>query len=84
MSHQAIFETWKRYKEQMAIDPGFSGQVMARVRERRAVHEAPESALISLLRHWAARPSARAAMIVIGVFAGLVRILMTLQFILFT
>jgi len=81
MNRQEIFEAWKRGKGQIEAHRDFSAEVMIRIRESRPAGGTSGWALIFLNRI-AARPWAKAAMIVLGVSLGLARILMTLQLIL--
>jgi len=81
MKHEEMFNTWKRHKERIAVSIGFPERVMTHVRERQAAQQAP-AVSASLLRRVVARPWAKAAVVVLGVLAGLVRIVMTLDLIL--
>jgi hypothetical protein len=82
MKHEEMFNTWKRHKEQIEVSPGFPEQVMARLREGRAAGHARAVASVSGLGRVVARPWAKAAVVVLGVLAGLVRIVLTLDLIL--
>lgn len=82
MNRQEIFETWLRRKERIEVRRDFSAEVMSRIRESRAAGGTP-ARVRHFLNQMAARPWAKAALIVVGVSLGLARILMTLQLILF-
>jgi hypothetical protein len=82
MNKQEMFEAWKKDREQIDVSPDFSQRVMARLREGRAAPHAPGAASSSRLGRILARPWAKAAVVLLGVLAGLVRIAMTLDLIL--
>ncbi len=82
MNHQELFEAWKKCREKIDVSPGFAQRVMARLREGQAAPHAPAAASSSRLVRVLARPWAKAAVIILGVLAGLVRIAMTLDLIL--
>ncbi len=82
MNRQDLFNIWKERKERVEVSRGFSERVMTCV----AGHEVPRRAsavtLISQLKEIATRPWAKAAVVILGVPIGLVRIIMTLDLIL--
>jgi hypothetical protein len=82
MNRPEVFEAWKKRRAQIEVHRDFSAEVMSRLRESRPAGGTPGRAL-TFLTQWAARPWAKAAMIVFGVSLGLVRIVLTLQLILF-
>jgi hypothetical protein len=82
VNHQELFEVWKKRGEKIDVSPGFSQRVMARLREGRAAPHAPALASPSRLGRILARRWAKAAVVLLGVLAGLVRIAMTLDLIL--
>jgi hypothetical protein len=73
-----MFEVWKKRREEIDVSPGFPQRVMARLREGPATAATASSRLGRIV----ARPWAKAALIIVGVPAGLVRIAMTLDLIL--
>jgi len=81
MNRQEVFEAWKRQKGQIEVRHDFSAGVMRRIRESRPT-SGERDRMSLFLSQRAVRPWARAALIVIGGFIGLARILMTLQLIL--
>jgi len=82
MNHREMFDGWKRHREQIEVSIGFPERVMAQIKECHAPRQASASASASLPRRIIARPWAKAAVIVLGVLMGLVRIIMTLDLIL--
>jgi hypothetical protein len=80
MNRRERFEIWKRRRERIEVSIGFPERVMAHIKERPAPRRASTSA--SRLRRMIARPWAKAAIIVLGVLLGLVRIVLTLDLIL--
>jgi ferric-dicitrate binding protein FerR (iron transport regulator) len=80
MNRRERFEIWKRRRERIEVSIGFPERVMAHLKERPAPRRA--SAPVSRLRRVVARPWAKAAIIVLGVLLGLVRIVLTLDLIL--
>ena len=82
MNHQELFEAWKKRREKIDVSPGFADRVMARLREGRTAPHAPAATSPSRLGRILARPWAKAAVVILGVLAGLVRIAMTLDLIL--
>jgi hypothetical protein len=81
MTEQEMFEAWKKRREEIDVSPDFPQRVMARLREGRAAPHAP-TASSSRLGRILARRWAKAAVVILGVLAGLVRIAMTLDLIL--
>ncbi len=79
MNQQEMFEVWKKRREEIDVSAGFPQRVMARLCEGPAT---PAAAASSRLVRILARPWAKAALIILGVPAGLVRIAMTLDLIL--
>lgn len=84
MNRQNLFDTWKEHKEKVEVSDGFSERVMAHVAGREVMRRAPAATWPSRLRQMAARPWARAAIVVLGVPIGLARIVMMLDLILRT
>ncbi len=82
MNHREMFEIWKRRRERIEVSPDFPERVMAHTKERQAPRPAAAVTSVSLLRRMVARPWAKAAVVVLGVLGGLVRILLTLDLIL--
>ncbi|GEM_PF-2461288 len=82
MNRQDLFNTWKGHKEKVEVSRGFSEQVMRRVARREIARRTSAATSTSRLRQMAARPWARAAIVILGVLIGLVRIVMTLDLIL--
>ena len=82
MNRREMFETWKRRRERIEVSIGFPERVMAHLNERRAPRPASAGAWASGLRRVMARPWAKAAVVVLGVLLGLVRIVLTLEVIL--
>ncbi len=82
MNHQEMFEAWKKRREKTDVSPGFAERVMARLREGQATPHAPAATSSSRPGRILARPWVKAALIILGVLAGLVRIAMTLDLIL--
>lgn len=81
MSHREMFEIWKKRRERIEVSSGFPERVMAHLKERRVAPPVPVASA-SGLRRMIARPWAKAAVVVLGVLLGLVRILMTLEVVL--
>ncbi len=82
MNHEEMFNTWKRHKERIEVSPDFPEQVMAHLGEGQAPRQASAAASVSLVRRVVARPGAKAAIVILGVLAGLLRIVVTLDLIL--
>jgi hypothetical protein len=82
MNQREMFDGWKKRRERIEVSVGFPERVMAHLKERQASRQASAAASASLLRRMVARPWAKAAVIVLGVLMGLVRIIMTLDLIL--
>jgi hypothetical protein len=82
MNHREMFDIWKRRRERIEVSIGFPERVMAHLKECQAPRPASAAASASLLRWMVARPWAKAAVVVLGVLLGLVRIVMTLDLIL--
>jgi len=82
MNHREMFDIWKRRRERIEVSIGFPERVMAHMKECQAPRQASAAASASLLRRMVARPWAKAAVVVLGVLMGLVRIVMTLDLIL--
>jgi len=82
MNRQDLFNTWKGHKEKVEVSRGFSERVMTHVAGREVARRASVTTSTSRLKQMAARPWARAAMVILGVPIGLVRIVMTLDLIL--
>ena len=82
MNRRDLFNTWKKHKETVEVSRGFSERVMTHVARREVTRRASVTTSISRLRQMAARPWARAAIVMLGVSIGLVRIVMTLDLIL--
>ncbi len=82
MNHREMFESWKERRERIEVSAGFPERVMAHLKERRAPRRATAGAWVSGLRRMIARPWAKAAVILLGVLLGLVRIVLTLDLIL--
>jgi len=77
-----MFEVWKKRRERSDVSPGFTERVMACLRERPAAPRLSVAAPASRLQRLVARPWAKAAVVILGVLAGLVRIVMTLDLVL--
>lgn len=82
MNHQEILNAWKGHKERIEVSRGFSERVMTRIREHEAARRTSIGTSTSRLRQMAARPWAKAAVVVFGVLVGLVRAIVTLGLIL--
>ncbi len=82
MNRRDLFNTWKQHKEKVEVSRGFSERVMTHVGEREVARRASAATSISRLKQMAARPWAKAALVILGVLIGLVRIVMTLDLIL--
>lgn len=82
MNRQDLFNTWKEHKEEVEVSRGFSERVMTHVAKRGVARRASVTTSTSRLRQMTARPWARAAIVILGVSIGLVRIIMTLDLIL--
>lgn len=82
MNRQEMFEAWKKHREESDVSAGFPQRVMARLREGQATPDAPPATPSPRLVRILARPWAKAAVVLLGVLAGLARIAMTLDLIL--
>ena len=82
MNQQEMFEAWRKRREEIDVSAGFPQRVMARLCEGPAAPHAPAATSSSRLGRILARRWAKAALIILGVLAGLVRIAMTLDLIL--
>ena len=82
MNRQDLFNTWKEHKEEVEVSRGFSERVMTHVARREVTRRTSITTSTSWLKQVAARPWARAAIVILGVSIGLVRIIMTLDLIL--
>ena len=82
MNRQDLFNNWKRHKETVEVSRGFSERVMTHVGRHEVARRASVTTSTSWLKQMAARPWAKAAIVILGVFIGLVRIVMTLDLIL--
>ena len=82
MNHQEILNTWKKHKERIEVSHGFSERVMTRIREHEAARRTASVTPASRLAQMAARPWAKAAVVVAGLLFGLVRAIVTLRLIL--
>ena len=82
MNRRDLFNTWKEHKETVEVSRGFSERVMTHVGKREVARRASVTTSTSRLRQMTARPWARAAIVILGVSIGLVRIVMTLDLIL--
>ncbi len=82
MKQQEMFEAWKKHREKANVSPGFAERVMTRLREGQAAPHAPAATSLSRLGRILSHRWAKAAVIILGVLAGLVRIAMTLDLIL--
>jgi len=75
-----MFNIWKRRRERIEVSVGFSERVITHIRECQATRQAATAT--SLRKRMAARPWAKAAVVILGILIGLVRIVLTLDFIL--
>ena len=82
MNHREMFEIWKKRRERIEVSLGFPERVLAHLKERPAPRSVSAAAPASRLRRLVARPWAKAAVVVLGVLLGLVRIVLTLNLIL--
>lgn len=82
MNRQDLFNTWKGHKEKVEVSRGFSERVMTHVAGREVTQRASVTTSTSWLKKMAGRLWARAAIVILGVSIGLVRIIMTLDLIL--
>jgi hypothetical protein len=83
MNRQKMFEIWKGRREHIEVSPGFSERVMEHLKERPAPRQpAAAAGSASWFRWLVARPWTKAAVVVMGVLAGFVRIVMTLDLLL--
>lgn len=82
MNRQDLFNIWKKHKEKVEVSRGFSERVMTHVARRAVARRASVTTSTSRLKQMTARPWARAAIVILGVLIGLVRIVMTLDLIL--
>jgi hypothetical protein len=82
MNHQEIVNTWKKHKERIEVSRGFSERVMTRIREHGAARQTSSVTPASRPAQMAARPWAKAAVVVVGLLIGLVRAIVTLRLIL--
>jgi hypothetical protein len=82
MKYEEMLEIWRRHKRQRAADRDFCDRVMAAIRLHSAETGRPITDLRSRLSWIAGRPWAKAAVLVVGVLAGLGRIIATVHLIL--
>jgi hypothetical protein len=80
MNPQEVFEVWKARKAQGDVGPEFTDRVMAALRRQETTWVIGG---LAPLRTIAARPWAKAAVLILGTLLGLARIIATVHLILF-
>jgi hypothetical protein len=83
MKPEEIYETWMRSKKQIKVSRDFSQRVMTLVGQYEQRRKHALACIVTSGERISAHPLAKAAVIAVGTGLGLVRIIVTLQVILF-